>query len=206
MKRITDRIAMSDKIISDEALDIVFRNARTRNGFEPRPVSRALIQAVYDLLKMGPTSANCSPARFVFVVSPEGKKRLEPHLSEGNRAKTMAAPCCVIIGQDLEFYEKLPRLFPHTNAKSWFEGNEDLITRTAFRNATLQGAYLIIAARALGLDCGPMSGFDNAGVDREFFAGTPIRSNFLCNLGYGTDENLFPRSPRLDFDEACSIA
>ncbi|MEE2690143.1 MAG: malonic semialdehyde reductase [Pseudomonadota bacterium] len=196
---------MSDKMVNDEALDLIFRDARTRNGWRDRSVSPTLIQAVYDLMKMGPTSANCSPARFVFVTSEEGKKRLEPHLSEGNRAKTMKAPCCVIIGYDMKFYEKLPQLFPHTDAKAWFVGDEDLIARTAFRNGSLQGAYFIIAARALGLDCGPMSGFDNDGVDQEFFAGTDIKSNFLCAVGYGTDENLFPRSPRLTFDEACKI-
>jgi len=196
---------MSDRIINDEALDIIFREARTRNGWEDRPVSEALMQAVYDLMKWGPTSANCSPARFVFVVSEEAKKRLEPHLMDGNKMKTMAAPACVIIGHDLEFYQKLPELFPHTDAKSWFVGNDALIEGTAFRNGTLQGAYLMIAARALGLDCGPMSGFNNEGVDKEFFAGTSVKSNFLCNIGYGTDENLFPRSPRLDFAEACSI-
>lgn len=196
---------MSDKIINDQALDIIFRDARTHNGWEERKVSQALMQAVYDLTKMGPTSANCSPARFVFVTTDAGKKRLEPHLSEGNRAKTMAAPCCVIIGHDMEFYEKLPELFPHTDAKSWFVGNDDLIKTTAFRNGTLQGAYFMIAARALGLDCGPMSGFDNAGVDKEFFAGTNVKSNFLCSIGYGTDENLFPRSPRLDFNAACEV-
>lgn len=197
---------MSDKMINDQALDIIFRNARTRNGFEDRPIAETLIQAVYDLMKWGPTSANSSPARFIFVTSKEGKEKLAPHLSEGNRGKTLSAPCCVIIGYDLEFYEKLPKLFPHTDAKSWFLGSEDLIGRTAFRNGTLQGAYFIIAARALGLDCGPMSGFDNAGVDEAFFSGTTIKSNFLCNLGYGTDENLFPRNPRLDFDEACRFA
>lgn len=196
---------MSDKIINDEALDIIFREARTRNGWQRRDVSRALMQAVYDLAKWGPTSANCSPARFIFVTSKEGKERLKPHLSEGNRAKTMAAPACVIIAYDLEFYEKLPKLFPHTDARSWFAGKEELIRETAFRNGTLQGAYFIIAARALGLDCGPMSGFDQDGVNAEFFAGTPWRANFLCSIGYGTDENLFPRSPRLDFDEACEI-
>lgn len=196
---------MSDKIVNDEALEIVFRSARTRNAWEPRAVAQTLIHAVYDLAKMGPTSANCSPARFVFVTTAEGKERLKPLLSEGNRAKTMAAPCCVIIGHDMKFYEKLPQLFPHTNARTWFEGNDELIRATAFRNGTLQGAYLMLAARALGLDCGPMSGFDNDGVDREFFGGTSIKSNFLCSIGYGTDENLFPRSPRLTFDEACRI-
>lgn len=196
---------MSDKIINDEALDIIFREARTRNGWAPRDVSRTLMQAVYDLTKWGPTSANCSPARFVFVTSKEGKERLKPHLSGGNRDKTMAAPVCVIVAYDMEFYEKLPKLFPHTDAKSWFVGSEELIKETAFRNGTLQGAYFIIAARAIGLDCGPMSGFDQEGVNREFFAGTPYKANFLCNIGYGTDENLFPRNPRLDFNEACEI-
>lgn len=197
---------MSDEMINDQALDIIFREARTRNGFETRPVAETLIQAVYDLMKWGPTSANCSPARFVFVTSKEGKEKLAPHLSEGNRTKTLSAPCCVIIGHDLEFYEKLPKLFPHTDARSWFVGKEDFISRTAFRNGTLQGAYFMIAARALGLDCGPMSGFDNEGVDDAFFSSTTIKSNFLCNIGYGTDENLFPRSPRLDFDETCRFA
>jgi 3-hydroxypropanoate dehydrogenase len=196
---------MSDKMINDEALDIVFRDARTRNGWEERKVTTTLMQAVYDLMKWGPTSANCSPARFVFVTSDEGKLRLKPHLDKGNVAKTMASPCCVIIGHDMEFYEKLPQLFPHTDARSWFSGNDKKIADTAFRNGTLQGAYFMIAARSLGLDCGPMSGFDNAGVDEEFFKGTSVKSNFICSIGYGTDENLFPRSPRLSFDEACEI-
>lgn len=196
---------MSDKMISDEALDIIFREARTRYAWEKRDVSTALLQAVYDLTKWGPTSANCSPARFVFVRSREGKERLRPHLAPGNVEKTMAAPVCVIVGHDMTFHEKLPKLFPHADAKSWFDGNDELIATTAFRNGSLQGAYLIIAARALGLDCGPMSGFDNEGVDREFFSGAPVKSNFLCNIGYGTDEHVHPRSPRLSFDEACEI-
>ena len=196
---------MSDKMINDEALDIIFRQARTRNGWEKRPVSQALIQAVYDLMKWGPTSANCSPARFVFVVSDEARARLKPHLLESNADKTMAAPACVIIGHDMEFYEKLPALFPHTDAKSWFVGNDALIRETAFRNGSLQGAYFMIAARALGLDCGPMSGFDQDGVNGAFFSGTSFKANFLCNIGYGTDENLFERSPRLAFDEACQV-
>lgn len=196
---------MSDKMINDEALDLIFREARTRNGWETRVVTTTLMQAAYDLTKWGPTSANCSPARFVFVTSDEGKGRLRPHLSEGNAKKTMAAPCCVIIGHDLSFHDHLPKLFPHDDAKSWFEGNDALIEETAFRNGALQGAYFMIAARALGLDCGPMSGFDKTGVDKEFFAGSNIKSNFLCNIGYGTDENLFPRSPRFDFDEICKI-
>lgn len=196
---------MSDKMINDEALDIIFRDARTRNGWEDRKVSQTMIQAIYDLVKWGPTSANCSPARFVFVQSEEAKARLKPHLDKGNVEKTMASPCCVIIGYDLKFHEHLPKLFPHTDAKSWFEGNDGLIKTTAFRNGSLQGAYLIIAARALGFDCGPMSGFDNDGVDKEFFSGTDIKSNFLCNIGYGTDKDLFPRSPRFEFDEICEI-
>jgi 3-hydroxypropanoate dehydrogenase len=196
---------MSEKIINDAAMDIIFRDARTHNGWEARSVSEALMQATYDLMKWGPTSANCSPARFVFVASKEGKERLKPHVSEGNLEKTMSAPCCVIIANDMAFYEKLPQLFPHTDAKSWFVGNEKLIAETAMRNGTLQGAYLMIAARALGLDCGPMSGFDQDGVNEAFFSGTTYKSNFLCNIGYGTDENLFPRSPRLDFSEACEI-
>ncbi len=196
---------MSDKMINDEALDLVFREARTRNGWEDRKVTSTLMQAVYALTKWGPTSANCSPARFIFVASPEAKARLKPHLMEGNQEKTMKAPCCVIIAHDMEFYKKLPELFPHTDAKSWFEGNDELIKTTAFRNGTLQGAYFMLAARSVGLDCGPMSGFDNDGVDKEFFAGTTWKSNFLCNIGYGTDEDMFPRSPRLEFDEACQI-
>lgn len=196
---------MSDKMINDEALGLIFRDARTRNGWQDRKVSRPLMQAVYDLMKWGATSANCSPARFVFVASDEAKARLKPHLSGNNAEKTVKAPCCVIIAHDLEFYEKLPELFPHTDARSWFKGNDDLIKTTASRNGSLQGAYFMIAARALGLDCGPMSGFNNEGVDREFLSGTKWKSNFLCNIGYGTDENLFPRSPRLDFDQACRI-
>jgi 3-hydroxypropanoate dehydrogenase len=196
---------MSDKMINDEAMDLLFREARTRNGWQDRKVSRPLMQAVYDLMKWGATSANCSPARFVFVASDEAKAKLKPFLSGNNAEKTMKAPVCVIVAYDGEFYEKLPKLFPHTDARIWFVGNEKLIADTAFRNGSLQGAYFMLAARALGLDCGPMSGFDNAGVDRAFLAGTAWKSNFLCNIGYGTDENLFPRSPRLEFDEACRI-
>jgi 3-hydroxypropanoate dehydrogenase len=164
-----------------------------------------LLHELVDLLKLGPTSANCSPARFLFVKSREAKEKLKPHLSEGNRDKTMKAPVCTIVGYDLDFYEYLPKLFPHTDAKSWFEGKPKKIEETPFRNGRLQGPYLILAARALGLDTGPMSGFDNAGVDRDFFAGTNIKSNFLCNLGYGDGEKLFPRLPRFDFDEMAKI-
>jgi len=194
-----------NKPIGDHALDQILREARTYNDFSEEPVSDAMIKALYELTKWGATSANSSPARFVFITSKEAKERLAPHLTDQNRAKTMKCPLNVIIAHDMEFYEKLPQLFPHTDAKSWFEGDAAKIEETAFRNGTLQGAYLMIAARALGLDCGPMSGFDKAGVDEEFFKGTPLKSNWLCNIGYGTTKNLFPRSPRLAFDEACEI-
>lgn len=195
------------EMLSDTALDQLFRNARTFNAWLDREVTDAQLHQLYDLLKFGPTSANSSPMRLVFVKSAGAKAKLSPFLSEGNRAKTMAAPVTAIVANDHAFHEKLPQLFPHTDAKSWFEGNQPLIDTTAFRNATLQGAYLILAARAVGLDCGPMSGFDNAGVDAAFFAGTAIKSNFLVNLGYGdASRDLFPRSPRLSFDEACTIA
>jgi 3-hydroxypropanoate dehydrogenase len=191
--------------LSNDALSQLFFDARSYNAWQDKPVSDDVLKRLFDILKMGPTSANCSPARFVFVTSDDAKARLKPHLSEGNAEKTMTAPVCVIIGQDMEFYEHLPKLFPHTDAKSWFVGKEDKIKETAFRNATLQGGYLILAARALGLDCGPMSGFDPAGVDKDFFPGTKTKSNFLCNLGYGDASSLFDRSPRFDFDEVCKI-
>jgi 3-hydroxypropanoate dehydrogenase len=193
-------------ILSEPALDVVFRNARTHTHWLERPVDDDTLRALYDLLKWGPTSANCSPARIVFVRSREGKERLRPALSAGNVDKTMAAPATAIIGHDLRFHDRLPRLFPHTDARSWFAGKDELIRTTAFRNGTLQGAYLIVAARSLGLDCGPMSGFDNARVDAEFFPGGTVKSNFLCNLGYGDPAKLRPRSPRLAFDEACRLA
>jgi 3-hydroxypropanoate dehydrogenase len=193
-------------ILSEPALDVVFRNARTHTHWLERPVDDETLRALYDLLKWGPTSANCSPARIVFVRSREGKERLRPALSAGNVDKTMAAPATAIIGHDLRFHDRLPRLFPHTDARSWFAGKDELIRTTAFRNGTLQGAYLIVAARSLGLDCGPMSGFDNARVDAEFFPGGTVKSNFLCNLGYGDPAKLHPRSPRLAFDEACRLA
>ena len=191
--------------ISDDALDQLFRAARSQNKWLDRPVSPTLLRALYDLLRMGPTSANCSPSRFVFVATPEGRERLKPHLAPGNVAKVMGAPVTVIIGTDYKFYEKLPQLFPHADARSWFVGNEKLIETTAFRNGTLQGGYLIMAARAVGLDCGPMSGFNNEGVDQEFFANSSVKSNFICGLGYGDPSGVFPRSPRLAFDEACQI-
>ncbi len=191
--------------VNDEALDTIFRAARTHNAWTDKPVSRAMLEAVYDLMRMGPTSANCSPARLVFLTTKAAKERLRPFLLPGNADKTMAAPATVILGHDQKFYEQLPRLFPHTDARAWFAGNEALANTTAFRNGTLQGAYFIIAARALGLDCGPMSGFDNAGVDKEFFAGTDVKSNFLINVGHGDPKGLFARSPRLAFDEACTV-
>jgi len=191
--------------IKDTCLDQIFREARTHNAWLDKDVPDALLHELVDLAKLGPTSANCSPARILFVKSQAAKEKLKPHLSEGNRDKTMKAPVCAIIGYDLDFYEHLPKLFPHTDARSWFAGDEQKIFDTAFRNGTLQGAYLIVAARALGLDCGPMSGFDSTGLDRNFFAGTNTGSNFLCNLGYGDGAKLLPRSPRFAFDEMARI-
>jgi 3-hydroxypropanoate dehydrogenase len=192
-------------VIDERALDVLFRQARTHNGWDGEPVGEDLLRAVWDLARMGPTSANCSPARIVFVISTEAKHKLKPCLIEGNVDKTMAAPATAIIGHDLAFHDRLPELFPHTDARSWFVGKQALIETTAFRNGTLQGAYFILAARAMGLDCGPMSGFDNAKVDEAFFAGTTIRSNFLCNVGHGDPEKILPRSPRLPFDDACKV-
>lgn len=188
------------------ALATLFTDARTHNAWQAKPVPDSLLREVVELMRWAPTSANCSPARFVFVRSPEAKARLMPLLMEGNVEKTMAAPVTAIIGHDLEFYEHLPMLFPHADAKSWFVGKDQFIKTSAFRNGTLQGAYFILAARALGLDCGPMSGFDNAGVDAAFFSGTQIQSNFLVNLGYGDPAGLFPRSPRFSFDDIARIA
>ncbi|WP_312369712.1 malonic semialdehyde reductase [Stenotrophomonas sp.] len=195
---------MSD-IFNDAALDQLFRTARTQNAFQDRPVEDSQLRALYDLLKWAPTAANSTPARFVFVKSAEAKQKLAPALSEGNLAKTLAAPVTVIVGFDQDFHEKLPYLFPHTDAKAWFDGPREGRHEAAFRNGTLQGAYLILAARALGLDAGPMSGFDAAKVDEAFFAGTAIKSNFLVNLGYGDPSAVFPRLPRLSFDEAARI-
>jgi 3-hydroxypropanoate dehydrogenase len=191
--------------LPDASFDQLFRDARTRGAWRDKDIPDSRLHELVDLVKLGPTSANCSPARFVFVKSREAKEKLKPFLSEGNREKTMKAPVCAIIGYDLKFYEHLPKLFPHTDAKSWFEDKPQKIADTAFRNGSLQGAYLILAARALGLDCGPMSGFDNQGVDQVFFAGTDMKSNFLCNLGYGDDSPLRPRSPRFDFDQMAQI-
>jgi 3-hydroxypropanoate dehydrogenase len=195
-------------IMSDEAMDRLFRQARTHNEWLDRPVTDAQLHQLYELLKWGPTSANSSPARFVFVRSAQAKERLRPALSAANAPKTMKAPVVVIVAQDLKFYERLPLLFPHNpGAVSWFAGekNAAVAEATAFRNATLQGAYLMMAARALGLDCGAMSGFNAAMVDQEFFAGTSLRANFLCNIGYGDHSKLFTRNPRLPFEDACQV-
>ena len=192
--------------IGSAALEQLFLHARTHNHWQDRGVPDSLLRELVDLTKLGPTSANWSPARILFIKSRQAKDRLKPHLSSGNRDKTMAAPVTAIIGYDLKFYDHLTKLFPHDpEARSWFTGSEDGAHRAAFRNGTLQGAYLILAARALGLDCGPMSGFDTAKVDAAFFAGTKIRSNFLVNLGRGDPASVHPRAPRLEFDEACSI-
>lgn len=192
-------------VLNDAALDQLFRTARTHNAWLDKPVTDAQLTEIYELMKWGATSANSSPARIVFVTSKAGKEKIGKAISEGNREKTLAAPVTAILATDYAFYEKLPQLFPHADAKSWFVGNQALIDTTAFRNATLQGAYLMLAARAIGLDCGPMSGFDNATLDEQFFSGTTIKSNFLINLGYGDTAALFPRSPRLSFDQAASI-
>lgn len=192
-------------MLDSTALETLFTNARTHSHWQDKKVSDETLKQLFDLMKMAPTSANCSPARIVFVKSKEAKAKLEQCLDKGNIEKTMAAPVTAIIGHDLAFYEHMPKLFPHTDAKSWFVGKEDYIKSTAFRNGTLQGGYLILAARALGLDCGPMSGFNNAKCDELFFSGTQVKSNFLCNLGYGDASKLHPRSPRFDFAEVCEV-
>ena len=189
--------------LPDAALDQLFRTARTYNGYLDQPVTTDQLHAIWELMKMGPTSANSLPARLVWLTTPEAKERLAAHASPGNAPKIRAAPVSVIIGMDLEFHEQLPRFFPHTDARSWFAGADrgKLREATAFRNSSLQGAYFIIAARALGLDTGPMSGFDNDAVDAEFFAGASIRSNFISTLGYGDPATIFARSPRPDFED-----
>jgi len=198
---------MSHTPLDQAVLDQIFLDAHTHNAWQDKPVPDELLHRLHDTLRMGPTSANSCPARIVFVKSREAKEKLDPALMEGNRAKSMAAPVTAIIGYDLRFYERMGKLFPNApDARSWFDKDEQTAFTNAFRNGTLQGAYLIIAARALGLDCGPMSGFDNALVDQLFFAGTSVKSNFLCNLGYGDPKGVYPRNPRLEFDEACRIA
>ena len=191
--------------LDSRALARLFTEARTQNGWQDKPVPADTERALYDLMCMGPTSANCSPARFVFVSTPQGKERLRPAMSKGNLDKTMAAPLTVIVAHDPKFYDRLPELFPHTDARSWFTGSEAAAQENAFRNGTLQGAYLILAARALGLDCGPMSGFDKGKVTETFLAEEGWEPNFLVNIGYGDPEKLFDRLPRLDFDDACRI-
>jgi len=192
-------------MLTKDALNTLFSNARTHNGWLDKSVSTEQLQEIYDLMKWGPTSANASPARLVFVTSVAEKEKLLSCMAEGNIEKTKTAPVTVIIGMDMAFHEQLPKLFPHADARSWFAGNQPVIDATAFRNSSLQGAYLMLAARAVGLDCGAMSGFDPDRVNATFFAGTSVKVNFICNLGYGDTEKLFPRSPRLSFDEACKI-
>jgi 3-hydroxypropanoate dehydrogenase len=207
--------------LNPEGLDLLFRAARTHSAWLDKPVSDDTLRQVYELMKWGPTSVNCSPARILFLRTPEAKKRLLPALSPGNVDKTMSAPVTAIVGYDARFYEHLPKLFPHADARAWFVNTPELAEVTARRNSSLQGAYLIVAARALGLDCGPMSGFDQSkvdheffpaaaaaaagGFDQEYFADSHIKTNFLCNLGYGDASKLFARSPRLSFDEACKL-
>ena len=194
--------------LSDAALDPLFRDARTLRKWQDRPVSETLLRAIADLMKMGPTSANCSPARIVFVVSGEAKERLKPHLDDGNVEQTMTAPATAIIGYDIEFFEKFDFLHPHNPAgpRSWFEGKPESAAKAALQNSSLQGGYFIMAARSLGLDCGPMGGFDATGIEKTFFPGGKIRANFLCNLGYGDRSGLRPRLPRFAFEEFCEIA
>lgn len=198
---------MSDQIISDEALDVLFREARTYNDWQDKPVSDVMLKALYDLTKWGPTSANCSPMRIVFVSTDEGREKLLPLVDKGNAEKTKSAPVTAILAFTHKFYEDLPKLFPHADARSWFVGRDAVIKETAWRNGTLQAGYFIMAARALGLDTGAMSGFDKEGVKAAFFDAEDeaLEVNFLCNLGYGDDSSLFDRLPRFDFDEVCEI-
>jgi 3-hydroxypropanoate dehydrogenase len=193
------------KQLSPEGMAQLFTAARTHNGWLDREVPDALLELAVDYAKWGPTSANCSPMRLVFLRSPEAKARLAPAMSAGNLQKTMAAPATAIVGYDLEFHEHLPHLYPAMDARSWFVGNDALIEETAFRNGTLQAAYFILALRAVGLDAGPMSGFDKAKVDAEFFAGTKVKTNFLINIGYGDATKLYPRGPRFAFEEIAQI-
>ena len=191
-------------LLDADGQNLLFGQARTFSTYKPDPVSSDLLRQAWDLARMGPTSVNCQPVRITFIRSAEAKARLKPALAPGNVDKTMAAPVTAIIAHDTAFFESLPRLFPHADARSWFVGNEGFAQITALRNGTLQGAYFILALRAVGLDCGPMSGFDNAKVDEAFFAGTTLKSNFLLNIGHGDAAGLYPRGPRLSFDEACA--
>ena len=197
---------MSNEVLTNQALDVLFRSARSHSFWLDKPVSDDQLHQLYELMKWGPTSANCTPARLIFVRSQQAKERMRSCLDDGNVKKSMTAPVVAIIGMDMEFYEKLPKLFPHNlEAPSWFKGKPDKIYETAFRNSSLQGAYFILAARSLGLDCGPMSGFNAKKLDAEFFPDGKIKSNFICAIGYGDAAKLFPRGPRLDFNEACKI-
>ena len=191
--------------LDQSALDQLLVTARTHNVWTDKPVPDELLHELYELMKWGPTSANCSPARIVFVKSAAAKKRLLPCMAPGNVAKTEAAPVTAVIGMHMQFFEQLPQLFPQADARSWFAGNQPLIDSTAMRNSSLQGAYLILAARALGLDCGPMSGFDVEKMNAAMFPNSGVRANFVCNLGYGDPAQLFPRNPRLSFAQACRI-
>ncbi|MGD8785645.1 MAG: malonic semialdehyde reductase [Thioalkalispiraceae bacterium] len=191
--------------VNQQALQQLFLDARSHSAWQDKPVTEKQIKEIYDLTKMGPTSANSCPARFIFIRSDEAKKRLKACLDEGNVEKSMTAPAVAIVGMDMEFYEQLPKLFPHTDARSWYAGKDAKIFDAAFRNSSLQGAYLIMAIRSLGLDAGPMSGFDSEKLDAEFFPDGKVKSNFICAFGYGDESKLYPRGPRLEFDEACSI-
>ena len=191
--------------LDQNALNLLFNEARSFSYWQDKPVTDEQLLAIYNLMKMGPTAANSCPARIVFVKSDEGKQRLKPHLNEGNIDKSMSAPVVAIIGMDLEFYEKLDFLFPHTDARSWFAGKAEKIERSAFLNSALQGAYLITAIRSVGLDAGPMSGVNNVTLDTEFFPDGKVKSLFICAIGYGDHSKLHPRNPRLDFAEACHI-
>ncbi|MGB8012512.1 MAG: malonic semialdehyde reductase [Terriglobales bacterium] len=201
----TQDVAAHPAKIAKDALDQLFRQARTHNAWLPKRVPAEALREVYELARMGPTSANASPARFVFLESETAKARLLPALAPLNVEKTKTAPVAVIVAWDTEFYEKLPKLFPHADMRSYFVGKQAVIDETAMRNSSLQGAYFILAARALGLDCGPMSGFDAAKVNAEFFPDGKWKVNFLCNLGYGDRSKLYPRNPRLEFEEACRV-
>jgi len=192
-----------DEVQDNQALGRLFTEARTRNAWLAKPLPAGLLERIYETSKWGPTTANSTPARFVFIQTLEAKERLKAHLTPGNVEKTMSAPCCVIVAYDTRFYEFMPQLFPSRDMKASFEGKDALIAETAMRSSTLQGAYLMLAARALGLDCGPMSGFNKETLDQDFFPDGRWKSNFLCNLGYGSEENLFPRNPRLSIEQAC---
>ena len=192
-------------MISEECIETLFTRARSHNGWLDKDISCLQIQQIYEIMKYGPTAANSCPARLTFVKSKEAKKRLKSHLDEENIEKSMTAPAITIISYDAKFYEKLPYLFPHTNAKSWYEGKPDKINSTAQMNATLQGAYFIMAARSVGLDCGPVGGFNNETLDAEFFPDMLTKSIFICGIGYGDQSKVFPRLPRLSFDKSCEV-